>query len=169
MGRVLVYVVPVALAIYALFDLWRSRPEERAGLHPALWAAIIVLLPVLGPVAWIFTSLYLRAQLRAAGGPGRGQRPAGGPARPGRAPRRQAPLAPDDDPDFLWRLERERRRREAGGGAQAPGASGPTPAAGGGAVPDQPSPGHERRDDDGSSGRGSGRDAGAGKDDDGRG
>jgi hypothetical protein len=189
MGRVLVYVVPVALAIYALIDLWRSRPEERAGLHPALWAAIIVLLPVLGPIAWILTSVYLRYQNRAAGGPGRGQRPArGGPARPGRPPRRQGPVAPDDDPDFLWRLERERRRREAGPGAPGPGAPEPTPEAGG-AVPDQPSPGDDRlgddrladdrladdprddgrRDDDGSSGRGSGRDAGAGKDDDGRG
>lgn len=168
MGRVLVYVVPVALAIYALIDLWRSRPEERAGLHPALWAAIIVLVPVLGPAAWILTSLYLRAQMRAAGGPGRGRRPAGGPARPGRAPRRQAPLAPDDDPDFLWRLERERRRREAGGGGHAPGGPGSASGAGG-VVPDQPSPGDGRQDDDGSSGRGSGRDAGAGKDDDGRG
>lgn len=183
MGRVLVYVVPLALAIYALIDLWRSRPEERSGLHPALWAAIIVLLPVLGPLSWILTSVYLRAQTRAAGGPGRAQRPVRGPVRPTRAPRRRGPVAPDDDPDFLWRLERERRRREAGGedgggagGGEAgrPGPAGPgTPDAQGpatGEVPGPPTPdGDEKRPDGGASGRGSSRDAGAGKDDDGRG
>lgn len=178
MGRVLVYVVPVALAIYALIDLWRSRPEERAGLHPAVWAAIIVLLPVLGPLAWIFTTVYLRAQMRAAGGPSRTQRPARGPVRPGRAPRRQGPVAPDDDPDFLWRLERERRRREAGGdtgaaGGTPGGAPGPTgPAQPGPSVADGGAPGPaddpEHDPDGGTSERGSGRDAGAGKDDDGR-
>ncbi|MBC7290912.1 MAG: PLDc_N domain-containing protein [Actinotalea sp.] len=160
MGRVLIYVVPVALAIYALIDLWRSRREERAGLHPALWVAIIVLLPVLGPVSWIFTSLYLRSQMRGAGGPARPSRP----IRPGRPPRRQGPVAPDDDPDFLWRLERERRRREQGGGAgAAEGDAAPPPPSDGPAQPPSAD-----GDADGPT-RGSGRDAGAGKDDDGRG
>jgi hypothetical protein len=183
MGRVLVYVVPVALAIYALIDLWRSRPEERAGLHPALWVAMIVLLPVLGPLAWIFTSVYLRAQTRASGGASRGKGPARGPVRPGRAPRRQGPVAPDDDPDFLWRLERERRRREAcgDGGGDARGGDagrpGPTPLGSpdpqdpaAGEVPGPPTPDGDKKDPDGgSSGHGTSRDAGAGKDDDGRG
>ncbi|WP_225752922.1 PLD nuclease N-terminal domain-containing protein [Actinotalea sp. Marseille-Q4924] len=165
MGRVLVYVVPVALAIYAVIDLWRSRPEERAGVHPVLWGLIIVLVPVLGPVAWILTSLYLRSQQRAAGGPTRSATP---PTRPGRpVPRRRpGPVAPDDDPDFLWRLERERRRREQGGPAGSSGAAGPMLPPDGGPTPT------DAGDDDGPggpSGRGTGRDAGAGKDDDGRG
>lgn len=159
MGRVLVYVVPVALAVYALIDLWRSRPEERAGLHPAVWALLIVLVPVVGPVAWIVSSLYLRSQQRAAGRSARPQRP-GTPGRPGRPPRRQGPVAPDDDPDFLWRLERERRRREAG----TPDVVAGTPDASGGPAgdPDVAS----GPDGDGPAGSGSGRDAGAGKDDD---
>jgi hypothetical protein len=163
--RVLVYVVPVALAIYALIDLWRSRAEERAGLHPALWALIIIFVPVLGPVAWILTSVYVRSQQRAAGGP---TRPAG-PARPGRTPRRrQGPVAPDDDPDFLWRLERERRRREQRGSDGSTGDAGPVVP-----EPEDPTSGPQADDDgdtgpDGPSGRGSGWDAGAGKDDDGR-
>ncbi|GGC09209.1 PLDc N-terminal domain-containing protein [Cellulomonas carbonis] len=108
--RYLVYVVPIGLAIYALIDLSQSRPQERAGLRPWLWAVVVVLVPVLGPVAWIATSRYLRSQ----------QTPSAAPQRPGRArgvPRRRGPVAPDDDPDFLWRIERERRRREAGAGA----------------------------------------------------
>lgn len=91
MLRAMVYVVPVALAIFAVIDLWRSTAVERAGLHRALWLAIVVLVPVLGPVAWIVVS-----RLR----------------RPARPTRRTGPPAPDDDPDFLWRIEQERRRRQ---------------------------------------------------------
>lgn len=119
MPRLLVYVVPVALAVYALIDLWRSDVRERAGLHPALWVAVIVLLPVVGPIAWIIIS-----RTRRAGTP----RTSGGTSpRPGR-PARQAPLAPDDDPDFLWRLEQDRRRRQRreGGSPEEPSAEGPS-------------------------------------------
>lgn len=119
MPRLLVYVVPVALAVYALIDLWRSEVRERAGLHPALWVAVIVLLPVVGPIAWIIISRTRRAGApRTTGGP---------PSRPGR-PARKAPLPPDDDPDFLWRLEQERRRRlrrEGGSSPEEPSAEGP--------------------------------------------
>ncbi|MBC7290355.1 MAG: hypothetical protein H5T83_03325, partial [Actinotalea sp.] len=70
----------------------------------------------------------------------------------------------DDDPDFLWRLERERRRRELDGDAGATDAEG-------GSTPSSDGPPEPPRADDDDSGpaRGSGRDAGAGKDDDGRG
>ena len=109
MLRALVYVVPIALAIFALIDLARSLPEERAGLRRALWVAIIVLLPVLGPIVWIAVS----RTSRGGSGPAR-PRPTP-PKAPGRGPlrpptRRPGPVAPDDDPDFLWRLEQERRR-----------------------------------------------------------
>ena len=114
MLRLMVYVVPVALAIYALFDLYRSEPSERAGIRPLVWLAIIVLLPVVGPVAWIVVS----RTLGAAGG-GTPRRPTG-PAPRTWPVRRPGPKAPDDDPDFLWRLEQERRRARdpgpAGGG-----------------------------------------------------
>lgn len=105
MGRALVYVVPIALAIFALFDLARSLPEERAGLRRWLWVIIIVFLPALGPLTWIAVSRASRAPSRprrTPPGPGRG------PLRP--PTRRPGPTAPDDDPEFLWRLEQERRR-----------------------------------------------------------
>ncbi|GEN80943.1 PLD nuclease N-terminal domain-containing protein [Actinotalea fermentans] len=109
MLRALVYVVPIALAIFALIDLSRSLPEERAGLRRTLWVAIIVLLPVLGPIVWIAVS----RNSRAGSAPAR-PRPLP-PMAPGRGPlrpptRRPGPVAPDDDPEFLWRLEQERRR-----------------------------------------------------------
>lgn len=109
MLRLLVYVVPVALAIYALIDFSRSEPSERAGIRPLVWLAIIVLLPVLGPVVWIVIS-------RTHGSPGgRAARTPRGPSPRTWSARRPGPRAPDDDPDFLWRLEQERRRRRAAG------------------------------------------------------
>lgn len=111
MGRALIYVVPIALAVYALIDLSRSLPEERSGVPTAGWVAIIVLLPVLGPIAWV----VLSRNARSAGGGGGGGTP--GTGRPG-GPRPPAPRAPDDDPDFLWRLEQERRRAQRGPAAE---------------------------------------------------
>ncbi|KGM08524.1 hypothetical protein N869_10830, partial [Cellulomonas bogoriensis 69B4 = DSM 16987] len=117
--RYLVYVIPLAMAIYALIDLSRSQEQERNGLHPALWVAVIVLLPVLGPLVWILISRLHRTD---GGASNPGYRPVR-PTPPGRPrTRRTGPPAPDDDPDFLWRIERERRRRAQQGGTDTPGA-----------------------------------------------
>ena len=116
MPRLMVYVVPLALAIYALIDLSRSEPSERAGIRPLGWVAIIVLLPVVGPVTWIVVS---RIQGTAGGGAAR--RPSGPTPRTWPV-RRPGPRAPGDDPDFLWRLEQQRRR----GGDANPGGGQPS-------------------------------------------
>ncbi|MCL3863053.1 PLD nuclease N-terminal domain-containing protein [Actinotalea sp. K2] len=122
MLRALVYVVPLALAIYALIDLSRSEPFERVGIRRLVWVAIVVLLPVVGPIAWIAVSRNRRSTEGPRTGTPSGGRPRPtGPTRPGgRLPRRQESTAPDDDPDFLWRLEQQQRRR--GQGPASPGA-----------------------------------------------
>lgn len=126
MLRALVYIVPIGLAVFALFDLRRSEVGERAGLHQAAWAAVIVLLPVVGPIVWLLVS----RQTRASAPPGPSTRvPGGTGGRPGSTTGRGRPAAPDDDPDFLWRLEQERRRRARGSG---------TPRAGDGVDPGSP-------------------------------
>ncbi len=97
MLRILLYVLPVAFLLFGLLDLRRSEAFEREGLPRWGWVALIVLLPVLGTVVWVVVSRSRRRDARP-GGPGAGRgRPSG-------------PSAPDDDPDFLWRLEQERRR-----------------------------------------------------------
>lgn len=101
MARALLFLVIIGLAVYALADIATSDERTRRGLPKGAWL-LIALVPVAGPVAWILVS---RAQ-RAGGGGG-----APGTAGPG-GPRRSGPLAPDDDPEFLWRLEQERKRRE---------------------------------------------------------
>jgi hypothetical protein len=112
--KALVYVVPIAVAIFALFDLARSEVRERAGIHPIAWAAVIVLLPVIGPLVWILVS-RLQRQDGAARPPSQN-----GPF-PTRPPRRTGPVAPDDDPDFLWKLDQQRRRQDGTSGPEGNG------------------------------------------------
>ncbi|GIG22200.1 hypothetical protein Cch01nite_29240 [Cellulomonas chitinilytica] len=97
----------VGLLIYSLIDIARSDDDERLGAPRVLWALLVLLVPLFGSVAWLAISRLRRS---AADG-GASSRGAGG--RPV-VRRRQGPVAPDDDPDFLRRLDQERRRREAG-------------------------------------------------------
>lgn len=105
MPRIILTLAAIALIVYAATDCAGSTDEERRGLPKPLWMLIIIALPVFGAVAWLITRYS---------GPRRGPRPVRGP---------RPPVAPDDDPDFLWRLEQERRRRQ-GGGAGAAGGTG---------------------------------------------
>lgn len=105
MARALFFLVIIGLAVYALADIATSDDRARRGLPRGAWF-LIALVPLAGPVVWILTS---RAQPAAGqGGPAQGRRPGSG----GPGPRRPGPVAPDDDPDFLWRLDQERRRRQ---------------------------------------------------------
>lgn len=81
MGKVLVGLLGLALTVYALVDCLQT-PEKRARYLPKVaWPAVIVLVPLLGPLAWL-------ALGKVRGAPGGGRRPRG-------------PRGPDDDPDFL--------------------------------------------------------------------
>lgn len=96
MLRVLLFVLPIALAVYALVDLVQTPDEEVQGLPKLAWVALIVLIWVVGPVAWLVAGRRGRRWL-----PGLSPRPAGpSGGTPGR------PTAPDDDPDFLRGLGR---------------------------------------------------------------
>lgn len=108
MGRVLPIVVAIALLVYALIDCLQTDSTRFRSLNRAAWVAIIVLIPLIGPILWL-----VLGKQRA-----RPQRPTGPPPRP---------LAPDDDPEFLNHLrdidtkheqmlnqwEADLRRREA--------------------------------------------------------
>src|SRR5699024_7583188 len=91
--------------------------DKVRGVPKWAWIVLIVLLPWVGPLTWLFVG-----KERSGGAGGR--------------PQRRGPLAPDEDPDFLRTLdedirreqrERERRRREnradgdGGAGGTAPG------------------------------------------------
>ncbi|MGQ7295300.1 PLD nuclease N-terminal domain-containing protein [Quadrisphaera sp. KR29] len=89
----LVALVALVLGIYALVDCLRTTGTQVRGLPVPVWVAVIVLLPVVGPLAWLLAG--------RAHGP-RPAPPAGG-ARP------SAPKGPDDDEDFLRSLDRKHR------------------------------------------------------------
>ena len=109
MQRVLLALLVIALTVYAATDAWNAQDEDRRGLPRGLWLILILLLPGFGAIAWFALSSQTRRARAGAEGPRRQPRarPTGAP---GAAPRAGGPVAPDDDPEFLWRLEQERRR-----------------------------------------------------------
>ncbi len=102
MVRNLAVLAIIGLTIYCVIDVVRSTDDERFGVHPAFWVLLILFVPLLGPLAWLAVRWSRRTA--AAGRPD-------GPT--GAAPRRR-PTAPDDDPEFLWRLDEDRRRTDPG-------------------------------------------------------
>lgn len=103
--RVLAVVLAVAVTIYALILALRA-PSSRlpAGLNKGIWAAFIILVPILGPLVFLISYLLLN----------------GGKAKPAtpdylgplsKNQKKTGPLAPDDDPEFLKKLDEELRHQ----------------------------------------------------------
>lgn len=106
MGRVLLFAIPIAMMVYALADVVQAEESELGRIPKWAWVLLVIVVPVAGPLTWLILSYQYKQQARAAGT----QRPTYGPARR----RNSGPLAPDDDPEFLWRLEKQQRiRRQA--------------------------------------------------------
>jgi hypothetical protein len=106
MGRLylLFALVDLALLVIALIDCLSSEEYEIRALPKVAWVFIILLFSPIGPIVWFVAG---RPQREAAARPG--------PWRPGdgfseRSRPRQ--VAPDDDPEFLRNLTRERRDDE---------------------------------------------------------
>ena len=97
----LLSIVAFLLVVYALIDCVRADRSEVRTLPKPVWVVLILLLPVVGALAYLLTGRH---------------RP--GPAAP--PERRRGPVAPDDVPDFLWRLEQERRRSQGQTGPDGP-------------------------------------------------
>ncbi|WP_454929774.1 phospholipase [Actinomyces sp.] len=102
MVRILFFVAMIALTIYAAADWHRTPEDEMPGKLPkAIWLLIILFtatIAAIGPIVWLALRWVSRAEKKQTRAP--------------KAPQR--PTAPDDDPEFLFRLERDiqRKRRE---------------------------------------------------------
>ena len=102
MARILFFVAMLALTIYAAADWHRTPEDEMPGKLPkAIWLLIILFtatIAAIGPIVWLALRWVSRAEKKQTRAP--------------KAPQR--PTAPDDDPEFLFRLERDiqRKRRE---------------------------------------------------------
>ncbi len=133
MLRVLLLLVPLALAVYALVDCISSKDDEVKHLPKLVWILLIVLATVVGPLAWLFAGRDRTARRAARGG---------------------GWVAPDDNPEFLRSLGEERRpgRGDRDGDADGDEDGGADSGSGGGSGGDKDS------DGDSDSGRDGGRD-----------
>lgn len=135
--RLFLMVFVIALALYALIDCVRTPEEDMPARMPKhLWITLILMFStiMLGPLAWIITSRVSAAEKR-------GGQLSGGlwSAEKGvdlhLSRHASAPAAPDDDPEFLRKLdeqvqaEKRRRQREQlqQNRSQRPQASSPKP------------------------------------------
>ena len=113
MGRVLLYVIPLVVTLYALIDCIQTPRAYARTLPKWLWLILVVLVPFVGAVAWLLLGRPSRSDQGATGG---------GLLHPAR---RAVPAAPDDDPAFLRKLAddewtRKMRARRDDSGVDGP-------------------------------------------------
>ena len=89
------YLLPIALAIFALVDCIQTDEAHVRGIPKIGWILLIVLIWVVGPIAWLIAGKDRARAGGASAGRSYGGRQARPPARP---------MAPDDDPEFLRQL-----------------------------------------------------------------
>ena len=96
--------IALGLTIFCLIECL-STPESEVRTLPKGGWVVLVLVPFAGPVAWFLAG---RPQGLGSSGPGGGVPP--------QHLRRSGPLGPDDDPDFLRRLDpaADQDRRDEG-------------------------------------------------------
>ena len=133
MPRVALAIFIVALWIYGLIDCARTPRASMPGRLPKWVWMLLALVPVLGSLLWLGLSWWAKHPEGLSGTLSLGRRSGPQASEP-------APVAPDDDPEFLAKLDarnrfaewerrkgRERRGEEPEGGtdsARANGASG---------------------------------------------
>ncbi|MBM7825906.1 hypothetical protein JOD55_001733 [Arcanobacterium pluranimalium] len=111
MARIFIVLFLVALTIYSFVDCARTDSDRMpARISKAVWLILIAIVPILGPVLWIFFK-YQYIFKQDGSHPRQNFNDFPGKARNSRPGQHTGPVAPDDDPDFLARLEAQNRRR----------------------------------------------------------
>ena len=130
MPRVALAIFIVALWIYGLIDCARTPRASMPGRLPKWVWMLLALVPVLGSLLWLGLSWWAKHPEGLSGTLSLGRRSGPQASEP-------APVAPDDDPEFLAKLdarnrfaewerrkERERRGEEPEGGTDSARANG---------------------------------------------
>ena len=89
---VVLFVVAVALIVFAIVDVVVTDQRRVRALNKPLWIVVILVLPIIGALLW----LILGKERKGSGGGGGDRRT----------------VAPDDDPDFLKNLRRDEEQDE---------------------------------------------------------
>ena len=87
MVKVLLFLIPIALTIYAVIDAIQTEDSKVQYLPKLIWLVLILLFTPVGAIAWLITG--------RPHGPRTGRKGSTYPS---------APRGPDDDPDFLRNL-----------------------------------------------------------------
>ncbi|MFF0560994.1 PLD nuclease N-terminal domain-containing protein [Streptomyces sp. NPDC004266] len=101
MLRALMFILPLALLIYAFIDCLNTPEDEVRHLPKVVWVIVILLFPFVGSVGWLAVGKMRHA-------------PAGGrtPSEWHRNHRHEW-VAPDDNPEFLKSLREENKKDES--------------------------------------------------------
>ncbi|MDF6043063.1 PLD nuclease N-terminal domain-containing protein [Streptomyces sp. NPDC005318] len=101
MFRALIYLLPLALTIYAFIDCLNTPEDEARHLPKIAWVFIILLFWIVGPIVWLAAGKMRHV-------------PAGGrtPSEWHRNHRHEW-VAPDDNPEFLKALKEENKKDES--------------------------------------------------------
>lgn len=87
---IVLLVIAIAFTIYTFVDVLLTERSRVRAFPKVLWAVVVVLLPVIGGLLWLFV--------------GKARRPARSASRP---------VAPDDDPSFLSSLNHDEIAKRA--------------------------------------------------------
>lgn len=86
MLRVAVILVALALYIYFFIDVIRTPRGQTRTLPKFVWLLIVLLIPIIGGILWMFLGRVWPANGSPFG-------------------RKRGPVAPDDDPKFMRKLD----------------------------------------------------------------
>jgi hypothetical protein len=99
MLRVLMFLVPLALSVYAFIDCISTKDEDVRYMPKPLWAILVLVFPLAGSISWLIAGKQ-RHTAGAGGSSGSPWSRGGG--------RRW--VAPDDNPEFLKSLKDEDKK-----------------------------------------------------------
>ncbi|MFJ8463230.1 PLD nuclease N-terminal domain-containing protein [Streptomyces swartbergensis] len=95
MLRVLMFLVPLALSVYAFIDCISTKDDDIRHMPKPLWAILVLLFPLVGSISWLIAGKKRSPAAEGWSGVRGGGRP------------RQW-VAPDDNPDFLKSLDEDK-------------------------------------------------------------
>lgn len=105
--RYMPFIVELAVLVYCLIDCIQTDEGSCRNLSKSLWVLLIILLPIVGGVAWLVAGRPVGNQTRRTP-PWPSTQTAGFPE----YERPRGPSAPDDDPEFLAGLARSNSQHE---------------------------------------------------------
>ncbi|MFE7896630.1 PLD nuclease N-terminal domain-containing protein [Streptomyces sp. NPDC057424] len=95
MLRVLMFLVPLALSVYAFIDCISTKDDDIRHMPKPLWALLVLVFPLVGSISWL-----IAGKKRSPAAEGWSGARGGGRSRQW--------VAPDDNPDFLKSLDEDK-------------------------------------------------------------